>query len=443
VTVSPTAPTPPAGRFLRLPTHWRAFLILAGAAMVVPIAGWINWSLILHYAPNDFHDYWLASKLVTQGQSPYDMQALHQLAQDEHLRFSLGGGYSYPLPFALAMIPLAGLPFDVAVVTFNVLSLVAYALTVSAWIGWAHGWSSETWRRRLTLAFGAGLYPPIFGSLAMGQANLILFPLLGLGTIAMLDGTGAGRHVWGGVLVGLAAIVKLVPGVLVVPLALGRRWGAALGIVIGAGGAFAAAILAAPWANKGSGGLAGLLDPDTYYTNQSINGFVTRLVRDSGRTVALWKGGFDPRAATVVLTAAFGLLTLALLWRARGTLATRRGAALGLGLTLAAGIVGAPKESFWNQAIALLAVGLLLAVEAPDLRLRQLGRADLALLATWLGAALVWTAVWALNPKAAAAGPCGPVVTLAWSSSLYGMLALWWLFARRLGTGGGSRFSAT
>jgi hypothetical protein len=69
-------------------------------------------------------------------------------------------------------------------------------------------------------------------------------------------------------------------------------------------------------------------------------------------------------------------------------------------------------------------------VETPDLRLGRLGRLDGALLATWFGAAVAWTVVWAVNPVAA--GPLAPIVTLLWSSSLYGLLALWWLMARRL-----------
>ncbi|MGA3058691.1 MAG: glycosyltransferase 87 family protein, partial [Candidatus Limnocylindrales bacterium] len=241
------------------------------------------------------------------------------------------------------------------------------------------------------------------------------------------------RRFWGGLLVGLAAVVKLVPGVWAVPLGLGRRFGAALGIAAGMLGALLAAIAVAPWAAAGSGGLASLLEPDPFYTNQSINGFITRLVEPSDKSVSLWNGGFDPRRAMLVATAVFGLLTLAVLWRARGTMLTRRGAALGLGLALVAGMVGAPKESFWNQSIALIAVGLLLAVDAPDLRLRTLGRIDLGLLGTWFGSALVWTIVWAIEPPAS--GPLAPVVTLAWSSSLYGLLALWCLFARRLRPG--------
>jgi alpha-1,2-mannosyltransferase len=417
---------------MRIPSRALEVVLLAAAVIMVPLA----WEAIRSWAGaptnyNDFHHYWLAGKLISLHQSPYDMDALRGLARAEDFAFSVGGGYQYPLPFALAMVPLAALPFGTALLLFNAVSLAAFGLTVALWLGWAHGWAPELRPRRFALALLAGLYPPVYGSLSNGQVNLLLCPLLALGAVAALDGRPAQRF-WGGVLVGFSAVVKLVPGVLVVPLALGRRLGAGLGIVVGAGSAMGLALLAAPWANEGSGGLASLLDADTYYTNQSLNGFVSRLVHDSGRTVALWDHGFDPGPVMLGVTAAFGLLTLAILWRARGALVDRRGIALGMGLALSAGIVGAPKESTWNQAIALVAVGLLLAVETPDLRLGRLGRVDLGLLAVWFGAALLWAIVWGLDLRAGAFGPAGPIVTLLWSSSLYSMLALWWLFVRRL-----------
>jgi hypothetical protein len=411
----------------------REIAALAIAAAAIPLIGWAFWALVLHLGANDFHDYWLAGKLILQGQSPYDSAALAETARREGLSFLVGGGYSYPLPFAVAMVPFALLPFVVAVAAFGAISLVLFGLTVAAWLVWAHGRASVAGRRRFVAALAAGLYPPVYGTVAMGQANLVLFPLLGIGTVLVLDGSTSARRFLGGLLVGLAAIVKLVPGVWAVPLGLGRRFGAALGIVVGALGSLAAAVAVAPWAAAGSGGLASLLDPDAFYTNQSINGFVSRLVVSSDNSVAPWNGGFDPRPVMVVATAAFGLLTLAVLWRARGRMRSRRGLALGLGLALVAGIVGAPKDSFWNGSIALVAVGLLVAVDAPDLRLRVLGRTDMGLLGVWFGSALVWAAVWAIEPPAA--GPLAPVVTLAWSSSFYGLVALWCLFVRRLRSG--------
>jgi hypothetical protein len=131
-----------------------------------------------------------------------------------------------------------------------------------------------------------------------------------------------------------------------------------------------------------------------------------------------------------VATALFAVATLAVLWRARRSLATRRGLAVGLGFALVAGVVGAPKESFWNGAIVLVAVGLLLAVDVPDLRFDRFGRLDRWLLAGWFASSVAWAAVWAVEPPAS--GSTSAVVTFAWSLSLYGLIGMWWLFARLL-----------
>jgi hypothetical protein len=397
----------------------------------VPLLGWIFWALVLRLGSNDFHAYWLAGRLVLEGRSPYDIAALRDLAANQHLSLEVGGGYSYPLPFALAMVPLSTLPYGLALAAFNAASLLAFGLAVAAWITWAHGRSPDPSHRRLVLATGAGLYPPVYGTVVNGQANLIVLALLAVGSMLALGEVGGRRRLVGGLLLGLAAVVKLVPAVLIVPLALGRRVGAAAGVVAGGLGALAIAFAIAPWAAAGSGGLASNLDPDSYYTNQSINGFVTRLVQPTSRTTALFPQAFDPRPAMIVLTALLAAATVLVLWRHRTTLTSRRGAALGMGLALVAGVAGAPKDSFWNESMCLVAAGLLLAVDAPDLVMSRFGRVDRFLLAAWFGSAVVWSAVWAVEP--AGSGALAPVVNLLWSSSLFGLLALWMLFVRRLG----------
>ena len=423
-TATPRHLVPPRSRALE-------FLLLAAAAIAAPLAWWFLgtlWRGANSY--NDFHDYWLAAKLITLGQSPYNIEALRALAKTEHLQFLVGGGYQYPLPFAVAMIPFTALSFGNAVLLFNSVSLAVFGLSVAGWIGWAHGWAAELQWRRLALAGAAGCYPPIYGTIANGQANLVLFPLVGVGIALALDGTSVAQRASGGVLAGLAAIVKLVPAVLAVPLAVGRRIDAAAGIAAGALGTLLIADLLVPQGASGGSGLSSLFDTDPYFTNQSFNGFVSRIVRDSDRTVALWKAGFDPKLPRLALTVAFGLATLAVLWRNRGRLASRRGLALGLGFALVAGVIGAPKNSFWNQASALFAVGLLLAVDVPDLRLSRLGRTDLVLLGCWLAGSATFALYWTFPPAKTIA--LAPLVSVLESSSLYGLLALWWLLARRL-----------
>jgi hypothetical protein len=426
-----------AGEANGMRRHAIEVVALAVAASILPLAGWLFWAFVLHRGSNDFHDYWLAGRLLLEGRSPYDAHALAELASREHLSFMLGGGYSYPLPYALAMVPFALLPFDWALVAFNSVSLVAFGLTVGAWLVAIHGAPGlgsdpcrGLGRRRFVVALAAGAYPPVYGTVVMGQANLVLFPLLAAGAALAVSGSTSARRAGGGALLGLAAIVKLVPGALVVPLTLGRRWGGAAGLVAGGAAAFALAVAAAPWAAAGSGSLGSLMEPDTFYTNQSINGFVTRLAWEGDRTLPIWRGAFDPRVAMLALTAAFGAATLGVLWWRRAALRGRRGAMLGLGFALVAATIGAPKTSFWNESLVLAAVALLLAAEAPGLTLRAFGALDRALLAVWFGGAVLWAAVWAVEP--ARTGPLSWAVTLLWSSSLFSLLALWSLFVRRL-----------
>ncbi len=375
---------------------------------------------------NDLHSYWLAARLLLAGQSPYDLEAMRALGQSEGLQFVLGTGYSYPLPFAFLMIPFALLPFSFAIVAFSGVSLIGFGSCVGWWLARFHPTASR--RRMLAAALGAGLFPPIFGSLDNGQANLLVLVPLAIG-IALA--TGSRRHrVLGGGLLGLAIMVKLVPGVIVAVLLASRRWAAVLAATATVlGGLVAAEALATPRALSGTW-LSRLLEPDPYFTNQSINGFISRLVLASGRSSPLAAGAFDPYAVTMLVTAAFGLATVAILLMAFRTAADDPVLLLGIALALVAATIAAPKNSFWNQALALPALGLLLAVETPDLDLGRIGRVDRLLLATsWIGWT-IQTVLWIVPPSPQ--GPFGWFVTLVGSSALYGMLALWVLLARRL-----------
>jgi len=404
-------------------------IALVVAACAVPLSGWLFWALVLRLGPNDFHDYWLAGKLLLEGKSPYDAAALSALAAREHLSFSLGGGYSYPLPFALVMVPFAELPFAVAVTAFNALSLAAFGVTVAAWLRDAHAAASR--RRLVGAAFVAGCFPPIYGTVAMGQANLALFPLMAAGMWLAADRHQTRRtSAAAGALLGLAAVVKLVPGALLAPLALARRWTAGAALAAAALAAAAVAAMVAPWAMAGSTGLASNLDADAFYTNQSINGFVSRLVTNSSKSLAIAHGAFDPGPAMLAITAVFGAATLAVLWAGRERLLERAGLVDGLAFVLVAATIGAPKTSFWNEAFVLVAVALVLAVETPDLRLSRLDPFDRGSLALWFVTAIVWAVLWAIEPPRS--GPLAIALNLGWSASLLGMLALWLMLARRL-----------
>jgi hypothetical protein len=404
------------------------FAVLVVLAIAPPLLYWIYRTLNGHgQGFNDFHDYWLASKLVLQGQSPYDLDALKALGEAEGRVFVLGTGYSYLPPFAVLMIPFAILPFDTAVLAFNGLSLVVFGFTVAGWIGWAHPEAAAF--RKAAVAVIAGAYPPIYGTIANGQANLVVLAPFAVGVALVLRGSRV-ASLLGGMAIGLAGVVKLVPAAVALPQALGRRWLAVLGAGVGFAGSVALASLAVPFAASGSGGLADLVGPDAYFTNQSFNGFVSRIVRDSDRTKALLPDAFDPLIVGLAAATLFGLATLWLLWRARGALADGRGLALGMALVTVAAVAAAPKNAIWNEALVLVGVGLLLLVLAPDLRLSRLDWIDRWLLAAWLLGVVVQTYFWEESQVLDGRNPV--LVTLIQSSAFYGLLALWALCARHV-----------
>ncbi len=419
--------SPPPGARLSGPASTERFATLALLAVAGPLACWIVAAWIGHpYLYNDFHIYWYAGRLLATGTSPYDLAAMSQLAAHEKDVFALGTGFSYPIPFAFAMIPLGALPFDVAVVTFNLLSLVVFGTAVAAWLRAMHPGAE---RRRLRLAaFFAGAFPPVAGSLLDGQANLLVAGVLGIGLLTIFRPVG--RAAAGGIAIGLAAIVKLVPGVVFVPLWLAGRRSAAAGIIAGAGLPLVLAAIVQPDTVGGGAELRALFSPDPYFTNQSINAFVSRVVQSSDRLGALAPGAFDPLPVAIALTAVLALVTLLVLWRCRARLATPHGAAIAVAFILVGATAGAPKTSFWNESLVLPAAGLLIAVTAPRLTLGELTPTDRRLLLAWAACILVQPLPWLVAP--APGGPAGTALLLLASLGLYGSLLLWWLLGRHL-----------
>jgi hypothetical protein len=365
---------------------------------------------------NDFASYWLAGKLVAAGHSPYDLAALIGLGAKQGIAFQAGTGYSYPLPFAVSMVPLSALPFPVAGAIFSVGSIAVFAWAVANWLGDSRLSPGST-TGTLVPAVLAGFYPPVIGSAFFGQANLLVLGLLAFGVKRWLW-PDAGSDRVGGVAIGLAGIVKVAPLALLLSAALARRLGGVVGILVGAGVAMAAALAAVPYGLGGAGRLADLGTADSFWTNQSLNGFISRLTIRNERTSAFLRGSVDPTLAAWVALAVFAALTLAVLWRARDRLGDQREWWLAIGFTLVAAVIAAPKDSFWNHVPALVAVGLLIAV--PSIRRDALTR---GLLLAWYG--LAWVQFLVDHLSAATLHGWGPIGAILSSSALLGMVALW------------------
>lgn len=375
---------------------------------------------------NDFHAYWLAARLVARGQSPYDFAAFTDLARSSGIPSVVGMGYSYPPFFAVVMVPLASLPFDIAARVFAGGSALVLGVTIAGLLRAAPALASTTWRRTAASALAMGLYPPIISSLVMGQVNLFVLALVAFG---MLGGHSLPRMIAAGVALGVAAGVKMVPIVLLFPLLLARRSVIALSML----GAIVATVvfssLAAPEAMRGTESLGGLFDADPYWTNQSLNGFGSRLFLEGDRTHAL---AADNRVSiSVVSPALVVVLALAtgwVLWSARRGLGKQRVLEVALAFALVAATAGAPKTSFNNHAPALLGAWMLLA--RPAASGGGLQGIERWLMGSWILGALALAGIEPLNDPFE--GVLGALRTLATSAALFGLLGLWLVLGRQL-----------
>ena len=399
--------------------------VLALAAVLGPVVSLLDGLREgSHGLWNDFASYWLAGKLVAAGHTPYDLTALARLGAHEGILFQPGTGFSYPLPFAVLMVPLAGLPFTLAASLFTAVSIFVFGCAVVSWLGDRRVFVGGR-VTSLVVALLAGFYPPVGGSVYFGQANLLVFGMLALGVRRWLHPDGRGDW-WGGLAIGLAGIVKVAPLALALPASLARRLGAVAGILAGAGAPMAAALLLAPFGLGGVGRLAEMGAPDPYWTNQSLNGFISRLTLRNERTIPFLRG-LDPTVAAWVLFAAFAVATLAVLWRARDQLAVRQGYWLAIGFTLVAAVIATPKNSFWNHVPALVGMGLFIAALDTGRGRDALSR---WLLLAWYGLALLQRFVDGLS--GATLHAWGPIGALLSSAALVGLVALWLALGRAL-----------
>jgi len=319
-----------------------AMAATAATTVVVVVAGLLGLAAASGHDPdpshsghglaNDFYSYWGAGHVLNHGGDPYDQTQLRATYAAADVHPVVGSGYSYPLFFAHLMRPLALLPAATSALLFAALSAAALGIAVALLLG-----SMPTLSPRLGLIWGLciGLSPPIAGSLYVGQVNLIVLLLIAL----------AFRRKATGPMLAIAGAIKLFPAAGLLALAVrGRReW---RGIV--SGSALLAVLLIVPTLLTPKAGfgarLTELVAPDPYWTNVSLNGWLSRLAPRTA-SAQLFPGRLPVGSLVVFLTIAIGLAVVALLWTRRD-----RPRELLLGLALLFGVITAPKNSIWNYA---------------------------------------------------------------------------------------------
>ncbi|MEW2548564.1 glycosyltransferase 87 family protein [Streptomyces sp. NPDC047002] len=283
-------------------------------------------------------------------------------------------GFTYPPFAALAMAPMALVPWPAAVAIGTALSAAASCLLVH-WLlgGVVRRQAGPAWFAYTVIGCLFALLEPVNDTFSFGQVNLVLVALVYADH--RLLATGRGR--WAGVGTGLAAAVKLTPALFIgYLLVTGRRRQAATASATAAAATLLAAA-AAPGASREFWTRAlfdtGRVGRLSYVSNQSVQGTLARLAPTA-----------DTRTAWLLCAAA----VLALWWvRARAAAAAGDDTA-GFALTGLAACLVSPVTWVHHLVWALPALAVLL-----DTALRRRSRASLALCAVLhvlLSSDLVW-----------------------------------------------------
>ncbi|MBF6171213.1 glycosyltransferase 87 family protein [Nocardia blacklockiae] len=199
----------------------------------------------------------------------------------------VGLPFIYPPFAALALSPFAMLPMHASGIAFFLVSTAALAVSLYlvARRAWAGGTEVALWATACAVPLGL-LLEPVHATLDFGQVNLILMVLV------VADCLTA-RPKWKrGMLVGLAAAIKLTPAAFVLYFLVRRDYKAAATAAVTGAVASALAYAVMPGASTkywfgGMGNVSGL-SGSAFHTNQSIQGVLSRLQVPKPEFTVLW-----------------------------------------------------------------------------------------------------------------------------------------------------------
>jgi alpha-1,2-mannosyltransferase len=278
------------------PTTDRRWLIAAvvGCAALVALGAW---AYGLFDGMIDLRVYRMGGSVLLDRASLYDAQLPGS-----------GLPFTYPPFAAIAMLPLAALPWGVALVVWTTISVLCIALIWRAALP-ANAWTlvPDQWRDRRIAVLAALsalslLLEPVWQTIQFGQINLLLTAMILLDLVRPQDAK------WRGFWVGVTIGVKLTPLPFLAFLLITKQWRAFRNALLGLVATMAVGFAVVPnqsweyWtvvirnANR-VGGLA-------YTANQSFMGFLSRLGDGASWVEPVW----------FLLSAIFGLLVL---WLAR------------------------------------------------------------------------------------------------------------------------------
>jgi alpha-1,2-mannosyltransferase len=208
----------------RLSVRPRSIAILIAVPVLAVLVGLIGWLLDWHLGV-DIAVYRAGALTLLHGDPLYDANTL----SDEPYWALLP--FTYPPSAALIFVPLAFLPLEVAWGVLTAVSLLAMALVIRVAIGslpkpaedGPRWWASPA---RSTLVFSLAFLglEPVWRTIFLGQINLILMAMIVLDVLVITQRNSR----FGGILVGVASAVKLLPVIFVAHLLFTGRWKDAL-----------------------------------------------------------------------------------------------------------------------------------------------------------------------------------------------------------------------
>jgi hypothetical protein len=220
-------------RRLRDPAFRRLVLVLIAVILVLfRVTQFAVWTTRIQWG-YDFSAYWTAASHLLDGLPIYAADQLSgpYAPQRQFL-------YLYPPPLAAAVMPLAALiPGDYRAaawvwVAMDAAILVAGTLAVARSIGLMDRVRAATGFGPWILLVAVFSLPPVVGELVLGNVHILLFGLLSVAWLGIRSGDRAGER-WAGIAVGLAAVVKVFPALIVVWFLLTGRRTAVAWFVVG------------------------------------------------------------------------------------------------------------------------------------------------------------------------------------------------------------------
>jgi hypothetical protein len=179
----------------------------------------------------------------------------------------------HPPPVALLSLPLGCLSYEHAAIVWFFFELICLSVSVAFLLRWLGV------EKRLALASLSALliliWAPISSELVLGQLNALLFVFL----VGAWQALRSGKDIRGGILLGSAISVKLVPWPIIIFLMLRRNWRAAC-----------AALSTLAIANVGAAALIGLDRTTHYYSNIGMS--VSSLYHAHISNFSLWTIGW-------------------------------------------------------------------------------------------------------------------------------------------------------